>query len=165
MATLSQSSWQYPYDTYNKLYLENTKAGHRKFYEMSRTGSGWTARWGKIGTSGQTMYYESSLWGDKLSEKMKKGYVLERADSSTPKPQGTPPPIVRPRKPDPDILVDAEVMAKLDRIEIFLDDKGKLDDSSKVSAIKAEYIRTGVLTKKDMERLNNFWIRNGGGKW
>ena len=167
MATLSQSAWQYPFATYQRLYLENTTKGHRKFYEMVNFGSSWTARWGKIGQTGQTMTYNSGLWGDKLSEKLKKGYVLTEAISigAANKRMGIVPPIVRPRKPDPAILVDPEMMAKLDRIELFLNEKKNTGGWALVSDIKAEYVRTGVLTKNDMEKLNKLWVTNGGGRW
>ena len=166
-STLNQNAWQYPYDTYNKLYLENTTAGHRKFYEMTHTASGWMARWGKIGTSGQTMFYHENLWGDKLSEKIKKGYVLLTAESmgTASKGKGTPPPVVKPHKPDPDILVDGEVMSKIDRVLAFLDSKGKDNEYSLVEDIKQEYVMSGILTKEDMNKLNKFWVTNGGGRW
>jgi len=165
---LSQSSHLYPFSAYTKLVLENRTAGHRKFYEMTNGGTNtntWTARWGAIGTTGQTMDYSRSKWTDKLVEKMKKGYVLIEAQTLPGKPVGIEPPVVKPRKPDPAILIDPEVMAKLDRIEVFLDEKGNVGGASTVSDIKIEYVRTGVLTRDDMETLNNLWIRNGGGKW
>jgi predicted DNA-binding WGR domain protein len=164
---LVQSAWQYPYDTYQELYLENTKAGHRKFYKMVKNSNGWEAYWGKIGTTGQTMNYKSSEWGDKLAEKIKKGYVLERADSTgaTSKPKGTPVPVISPRKSDPQITVDAEVMTKLDRIILFLEERRQPELSEQASEIKLTYIHSGILTKEEMEYLNRLWINNGGGRW
>lgn len=167
---LNQSAWHYPYDKYSMVYLEHRQDGHHKFYEMTNTGGGsWSARWGKIGTTGQTMTYPKTEWFNKLSEKIQKGYSVEGSGTSLSASalpaKGTPPPVIKPRKPDPDILIDTEVMAKLDRVELFLDEKGKINESSLVSAIKEEYVRTGILTKSDMKKLNDFWIKNGGGKW
>lgn len=168
MRTLIQSAWKYPYDTYDVLYLENHTRGHNKFYEMKKiANSQWEARWGKIGTNGHTQNYHANCWIDKIREKLKKGYVLERATSTSSAgiPSGSPPPLVNPHKPDSDILTDAVTMRKLDRISLFLNDKGKDNECSLVDNIKLEYIRTGVLTKDDMEKLNKFWTKNGGSHW
>ena len=153
----------YPYSSYSKLYLENTTVGHRKFYEMTRTASaGWIARWGKIGIYGQTKYYEQREWSTKLEEKLKKGYeVISLIEVGA--PGVAPPPAAEPYSPD--TLCDPETITKIDRIVSFLYNKGKDDDVSQAEIIKSEYIKTGVLTKKDMETLNKFWIHNGGGKW
>jgi len=168
-SNLVQSAWKYPYDTYDNLYLECFEKGSRKFYEMKNTGAGkWSARWGKIGTEGQAMGYAKGLWATKLAEKLKKKYILERAisTSSASRPIGTPPPVVTPRKPDPQILTDATVMAKIDRIILFLEERGNSRAQVEfVEEMKLRYIKSGKLTKSDMETLNKTWIINGGGKW
>ena len=166
--TLSQSAWQYPYDTYKHVYLENTTAGHRKFYSMTNANDGngsWTAVWGKIGTNGQSMSYNRGDWSDKLTEKIKKGYVITEAISlgTASKGKGTPPPVVNPRKSD--ILIDEEISAKIDRIVLFLDEKKDVSAAFIAEDIKNQYVTTGILTKEDMETLNRFWTKNGGGRW
>lgn len=164
----SQSTWQYPYDTYVSVYLENTKAGHRKFYQMISDGKGsWTATWGKIGTNGQSMVYNRRDWMVKLDEKVKKGYIITDAVSkgTASKGKGTPPPLVKPRKPDPEIITDAEIVAKIDRIILFLDEKKNERDEFLAESIKIQYMKTGVLTKGEMDELNKLWHKNGGGRW
>lgn len=156
----SQSAWAYSYSAYSMVYLENHTAGHRKFYKMTRTSNGWTAHWGKIGTSGQTMDYRESFWFDKLKEKLAKGYEVTNAQSLS--VSGTPPPPIVPKT---DVDTDPELIAKIDRIILFLEDRQKKSMLPLAESIKLEYIRSGVLTKSDMKKLNDFWIRAGGGKW
>jgi len=159
-----QISWNYPYSSTQEIYLENRTVGHSKFYEMTHTGSGWTARWGKIGTSGQTRYYDACLWSEKLAEKLVKGYdIIKTVDAVG--IIGTPPATVEPRRPDFDTLVDTDKMTKIDRIILFLEEKGKKTDMELAESIKLEYIRIGMLTKRAMQTLNDLWITNGGGRW
>ena len=71
------------------IYLENTtinsKTGnrHNKFYRMEKLGNNrWIAVWGKIGTTGKSTEYSMLEWDKKLSEKIKKGYILCVKNSS-----------------------------------------------------------------------------------
>lgn len=165
VAKLSQRASSYPYKNTSRLYLENTTAGHRKFYEMINMRSGgWLARYGKIGTKGQTSNYAAGHWYDKLSEKLMKGYVLLEVITAV--QTSTPPPVVQTvsKKKDPDILADPVIMEKLSRIELFLETKD-VNQVEKVVEIKMSYVRTGVLTKGEMQELNKLWIAYGGGKW
>ncbi len=65
----------------------------------------------------------------------------------------------------PVILSDPEIMSKLDRFMLFVDSMGKDKDYELASNIKIDYVRTGILTKEHMDKLNKMWIRNGGGRW
>ncbi len=59
-------------------YLINNNDTHNKFYEMieNTDNETWTARWGKIGTSGiNKVTYSMNRWSEKYNEKIKKGYT------------------------------------------------------------------------------------------
>lgn len=61
----------------DKLYLVkvNADVNNNKFYEMADIGDGmWRARWGRVGTSGQTKTYDVWEWDRKVNEKLRKGY-------------------------------------------------------------------------------------------
>ena len=62
-------------------------------------------------------------------------------------------------------LTDPEIMAKLDRIILFLDSRGAGTRFTEAQDIKLEYIQTGKLTKDDMRKLNESWQKCGGGRW
>ena len=60
-----------------RIYLENTKNGHYKFYEMIDNDDGsFIAKYGKINTAGSSEVYPENMWSKKLSEKLNKGYVI-----------------------------------------------------------------------------------------
>lgn len=62
------------YDTIT-LVKVNVGANNNKFYELSDAGSGMIrARWGRVGTNGQSQTYPSHMFHTKLHEKLKKGY-------------------------------------------------------------------------------------------
>jgi poly [ADP-ribose] polymerase len=57
---------------------------NNKFYELTRRPDGRVqARWGRIGYEGQTRTYDGGMFHEKLSEKLRKGYV-RFGDSDTP---------------------------------------------------------------------------------
>lgn len=52
-----------------------TKNNNNKYYRMSENSDGtWTATWGRVGASENTMRYSMSVWDKKYNEKIKKGY-------------------------------------------------------------------------------------------
>jgi hypothetical protein len=165
--TLNQNAWQYPYDMWQRVYLECKINGHYKFYEMINISNDmWKVRYGKIGTDGRIFKYDKSLWEKKLSEKLKKNYVVYEAVSigTQSKPPGTAPPTI-PQPKDPDVIVDTEFIARIDRIVAFLEEKGLTSDEELATSIGRKYRLSGVLSKDDMESLNRLWTANGGGRW
>lgn len=55
--------------------IQVTAENNNKFYDMTEKSDGsWTAHWGRVGASGETMDYPAALWDKKYREKVKKGY-------------------------------------------------------------------------------------------
>lgn len=55
--------------------VQVTAENNNKFYDMTEKSDGsWTAHWGRVGATGETMDYPSGLWDKKYKEKIKKGY-------------------------------------------------------------------------------------------
>jgi poly [ADP-ribose] polymerase len=55
--------------------IQVTAANNNKFYDMTeKTDGSWTAHWGRVGATGETMDYSAALWDKKYREKIKKGY-------------------------------------------------------------------------------------------
>jgi len=52
-----------------------TENNNNKFYRMCENNDGtWTAVWGRVGASENTMNYSMDQWQKKYNEKVKKGY-------------------------------------------------------------------------------------------
>lgn len=59
-----------------ELIFVEADVNHNKYYKMIDNGNGtWTAFWGRVGSTEQTMQYSTSVWDKKYREKLKKGYV------------------------------------------------------------------------------------------
>lgn len=136
------------------LYFEDTSPGHNKFYEMSEnTGSTtFTARWGKIGSSGSTKEYPIDQWYTIRDNKLNKGYV----DVSH---KGTP--------PVPAVVVNKAHLQKVEKVifllianeEKIVGGKELIRDVSAIRKglkdIKSAY--KGNLDAADMRYLNDVW--------
>ena len=137
-------------------YLENTTAGHNKFYEMigDPTGKTFTVKYGRIGNSPQTTQYNMSDWYKKHDEKIKKGYVDLTHTKSPPTPK-------------PKFVTNLVHLEKVNQVYAILNlHKDKIDGSDEyirdVGAIRASLkdpksIIKGKLSKEDMIWLNDIW--------
>jgi len=178
----SQNAQDYRYVDYEKLYLECRSRGHNKFYEMHRHSILiWIARYGRIGTQGQTTEYSPSLWNNKLEEKLKKGYVIV---DTTIYSLFSPGIKISTNPADINAFIASKINESvhknvrqeyLDRINLILSliyqtsqldvatgmskiEEGKrkmiLEFVDEINYIKFDYITTGILTKATMRRLN-----------
>lgn len=147
------------------IYMENTevdpKTGkrHHKFYEMEDNGNGtWTARWGKIGTSGVTQPYPIKVWSDKYNEKIRKGYKEIPTPAHKTKPAN---------KPVPDDTVNKRQLALVNKLIVVLTNAFSVPHStwkqlsqSDLTALKnykAYLENNGSLTSVQMIHMNNIY--------
>lgn len=55
--------------------MVTASANNNKFYRQIPHGDGWTAEYGRVGSTAQRLEYPFSQWESKYREKLKKGYV------------------------------------------------------------------------------------------
>ena len=58
-----------------KGYWTNTRSGHNKFYEITKTDDGATLRWGRIGTNGQNKAVTVIKAIEQNQKRESKGYI------------------------------------------------------------------------------------------
>lgn len=138
-------------------YLENTTAGHNKFYEMIEDSGGktFTVKYGRIGNSPQKMQYNIGDWYKKHDEKMKKGYIDLTHTKNPPSP------------PKPKFETNQEHLKKVNQVYTILNlHKDEIVGGDEyirdVGAIRASLkdpksIIKGKLSKEDMIWLNDIW--------
>ena len=57
------------------LVMVTASANNNKYYKQIPHGNGWTAEYGRVGSSPQRREYPMSQWDSKYNEKLRKGYV------------------------------------------------------------------------------------------
>ena len=69
----------------NGIYLDNTQPGHNKFWNATVVGTKVFCEWGRIGTGGQSKWFEFDTPAEahgyaarKADEKTQNGYVVRR---------------------------------------------------------------------------------------
>ncbi len=122
------------------IYLENTSANsktgnrHNKFYCMDQADSKvWYATYGRIGAPGKTTEYLMSEWNNKLSEKMKKGYVV----------------VIH--------AVDRSIFKRMDQLIKLLDRTGQPFRVDAIKDLQSKYTETAIIRKADMHRMNKYY--------
>ena len=149
------------------IYMEFIGGGSKKFYEMTDLGNGkWRARWGRIGTAGQSMDYSMTKWYEKESEKTGKGYQIKRTvpnrgmPSSAPKPSPSSPAPAAIPQPNVPVKKDPEHEKRLQMVYDAIKNSKKNADSfdlNLLNSIRRNFAKTGILKQDDMVALNTIF--------
>lgn len=142
------------------LVMVTASANNNKYYKQIPHGDGWTAEYGRVGSSPQRREYSMSQWDLKYREKINKGYVdqsnLVEDLIQVEKPK------TESKYKEIENKVIAEIVERLQSMAKKVISDNYTISSNKVTQAmvdEAQSIITGLLEITDLEEFNNTLLK------